>query len=139
MNKIHSTAILLLHWTISWDCKISLSNCTVQNEKSAGSTSVNFFPSAGHITYLRTHVQIGWPTCSNHCNCQQPLAVNGKSSVFKFTPGLQGRVYPPSSSSNVLSCFLILLSSLLGYTFWRVSSGNWPIHPLKAHLPQLNW
>ena len=54
-------------------------------------------------------------------------------------PGSQGRVHPQSSGSNVLSYFLVLLSSLLGNTFQQVSSGDWLIHALKAHLPQLGW
>ena len=77
MNKIHSTAILLLHQIVCCDCKISPSDCTVQNEESTGSTSVNCLPS------VLTYNSVGQPF-TIHCN-QQPLTKVGKCSKIQFS------------------------------------------------------
>ena len=116
--------------------------CNVPNEESTALTLVNFCPSMGYISYLHTHVQIGWPTYLNHCNWQQPLAVDRKVQFLSSPPGLQGRVYPQSSQSsnfNVLSYSHVLLWLLLSYTLWWVSSGDCLIYASGGHLSQLVW
>ena len=86
MNKIHSTAILLLHWVICCDCKISLSDCTVQNEESTGLTLVNCLPSVGcfYLSMYSTYNLVGQPFTIHH-NCQQPLTKVGKCSKIQFS------------------------------------------------------
>ena len=68
-----------------------------------------------------------------------PWQLTEKVQFSSSPPGLQGRVYPQGSSSNVLNCFLVLLSSSPDFTFWRVPSGDWLVHASKACLRWWSW
>ena len=90
------------------------------------------------LIYVLTYKLVGQPVPIS-ATASSPWQLTERVQFSSSPPGLQGRVYPQSSSSNVLSHFLVLQSSLPGYTLWQVSSGNWLIHTSKACLLQWSW
>ena len=126
-----TTALDHLLWLQNIPLKL---HCTVQNEESTGLTLVNF--SRWRVTlliYVLTYQWVG-QCVPITATASSPWQLMEQVQFSSSPPGSQGRVYPQSSNSNVLSCFLILQSSLPGYAFWQVSSGDWLIHTSKACL-----